>query len=59
MQQKLPNGFVGAEIIIDDECWVITRPFGMNLPSRASRAERIEETFDELLVATVPPTIAP
>ncbi|MCR6727089.1 chromosome segregation protein SMC [Agrobacterium fabrum] len=59
MQQKLPNGFVGAEIIIDGECWVVTRPIGMNLPSRASRAERIEETFDELLVATVPPTIAP
>ena len=38
MQQKLPNGFVGAEVIIDGECWVVTRPIGMNLPSRASRA---------------------
>lgn len=58
MQQKLPNGFVGAEIIIDGECWVVTRPIGMNLPSRATRAERIEETFDQLLVGTEPPTIA-
>ncbi|MBB2793628.1 UNVERIFIED_ORG: uncharacterized protein YydD (DUF2326 family) [Rhizobium pisi] len=59
MQQKLPNGFVGAEIIIDGECWVVTRPIGMNLPSRAARAERIEETFDQLLIGTEPPTIAP
>lgn len=59
MQQKLPNGFVGAEVIIDGECWVVTRPIGMNLPSRATRAERIEETFDQLLVGTDPPTIAP
>lgn len=59
MQQKLPNGFVGAEVIIDGECWVVTRPIGMNLPSRATRAERIEETFDQLLVGTEPPTIAP
>jgi len=59
MQQKLSNGFVGAEVIIDGECWVVTRPIGMNLPSRATRAERIEETFDQLLVGTEPPTIAP
>jgi hypothetical protein len=59
MQQKLPNGFVGAEIIIDGESWVVTRPIGMNLPSRAARAERIEETFDQLLVGTEPATIAP
>lgn len=59
MQHKLPNGFIGAEIIIDGECWVITRPIGMNLPSRAVRAEHIEETFDQLLVGTEPPTIAP
>ncbi|MFV1594062.1 DUF2326 domain-containing protein [Phaeobacter sp. JH20_36] len=59
MQQKLPNGFVGAEVIIDGECWVVTRPIGINLPSRATRAERIEETFDQLLVGTEPPTIAP
>ncbi len=59
MQHKLPDGFVGAEIIIDGECWVITRPIGMNLPSRAVRADRIEETFDQLLVGTDPPTIAP
>ena len=58
MQQKLPNGFVGAEVIIDGECWVITRPIGMNLPSRATRAERIEVTFDQILVSTDPPTIA-
>ena len=59
MQHKLPDGFVGAEIIIDDECWIVTRPIGMNLPSRAVRAERIEDTFDQLLVGTDPPTIAP
>lgn len=59
MQQKLPNGFVGAEVIIDGECWVVTRPIGMNLPSRATRAERIEDTFDQLLVGTESPTIAP
>ena len=58
MQQKLPNGFVGAEIIIDGECWVVTRPIGMNLPSRATRAERIEVTFDQILIGTEPPTIA-
>ena len=58
MQQKLPNGFVGAEIIIDGESWVVTRPIGMNLPSRATRAERIEVTFDQILVGTDPPTIA-
>lgn len=58
MQYKLPNGFVGAEIIIDGECWVVTRPIGMNLPSRTERAERIEDTFDQLLVGTEPPTIA-
>lgn len=59
MQHKLPNGFVGAEIIIDGDCWVVTRPIGMNLPSRAVRADRIEETFDQLLIGTDPPTIAP
>lgn len=59
MQQKLPNGFVGAEVIIDGECWVVTRPIGINLPSRATRADSIEETFDQLLVGTEPPTIAP
>lgn len=59
MQHKLPNGFVGAEIIIDGECWVVTRPIGMNLPSRAVRAGRIEDTFDQILVGTDPPTIAP
>lgn len=59
MQHKLPDGFVGAEIIIDDECWIVTRPIGMSLPSRAVRAERIEDTFDQLLVGTDPPTIAP
>ncbi|MEQ9142910.1 MAG: DUF2326 domain-containing protein [Parvibaculaceae bacterium] len=59
MQHKLPDGFVGAEIVIDGECWVVTRPIGMNLPSRAVRADRIEETFDQLLVGTDPPTIAP
>lgn len=59
MQQKLPNGFVGAEVIIDGECWVVTRPIGMNVPSRATRSQRIEETFDQLLVGTEPPTIAP
>lgn len=59
MQHKLPDGFVGAEIIIDGECWVVTRPIGMNLPSRAVRADRIEETFDQLLVGTDPPTLAP
>lgn len=59
MQHKLPDGFVGAEIVIDDECWIVTRPIGMNLPSRAVRAERIEDTFDQLLVGTDPPTIAP
>lgn len=59
MQHKLPDGFVGAEIIVDDECWVVTRPIGMSLPSRVVRAERIEDTFDQLLVETVPSTIAP
>lgn len=59
MQQKLPDGFVGAEIIVDGECWVVTRPIGMNVPSRNSKAERIEDTFDHLLVGTDPPTIAP
>ncbi|HVZ07888.1 hypothetical protein [Rhodopila sp.] len=59
MQQKLPHGFVGAEIIIDGECWVVTRPIGMNVPSRSSKAERIEDTFDQLLVDTDPSTIAP
>jgi hypothetical protein len=58
MQQKLPDGFVGAEVIVDGECWVVTRSIGMNVPSRAVRAERIEDTFDQLLVATDPPTIA-
>lgn len=58
MQHKLPDGFVGAEIIIGDECWVVTRPIGMNVPSRAVRADRIEETFGQLLVGTDPPTIA-
>ncbi|AXE63917.1 chromosome segregation protein SMC [Hyphomonas sp. CACIAM 19H1] len=59
MQHKLPNGFVGAEIIIDGECWVVTRPIGMNLPSRAVRADRIEDTFNQLLEGTEPSTIAP
>lgn len=59
MQQKLPDGFVGAEIIIDGECWVVTRPIGMNLPSRVEQADRIEDTFDQLLVGTDPQTIAP
>jgi uncharacterized protein YydD (DUF2326 family) len=58
MQHKLPDGFVGAEIMIDGDCWVVTRPIGMNLPSRAVRADRIEDTFDQLLVGTDPPTIA-
>ena len=58
MQQKLPDGFVGAEVIIDGECWVVTRPIGMNVPSRAVRAERIEDTFNQLLMASDPPTIA-
>lgn len=58
MQQKLPDGFVGAEIIIDGECWVVTRPIGMNVPSRNSKGERIEDTFDQLLVGTDPSTIA-
>lgn len=59
MQHKLPDGFVGAEIMIDDECWVVTRPIGMKLPSRVVHAERIECTFDQLLVETTPSTIAP
>jgi len=59
MQHKLPDGFVGAEIMIDGECWVVTRPIGMNLPSRAVKADRIEDTFDQLLVGTDPQTIAP
>lgn len=59
MQQKLPDGFVGAEIMIDGECWVVTRPIGMNLPSRVEQADRIEDTFDQLLVGTDPQTIAP
>lgn len=59
MQQKLPNGFVGAEIMIDGKCWVVTRPIGMNLPSRVEQADRIEDTFDQLLVGTAPQTIAP
>ncbi|NIA71258.1 DUF2326 domain-containing protein [Pelagibius litoralis] len=59
MQQKLPDGFVGAEIMIDGECWIVTRPIGMNLPSRSVRADRIEDSFDQLLVVTYPPTIAP
>ncbi|GAB1717622.1 MAG: hypothetical protein NTAFB05_26640 [Nitrobacter sp.] len=58
MQHKLPDGFVGAEVIVDGECWVVTRPIGMNVPSRTARADRIEDTFDRLLVATDPPTIA-
>lgn len=58
MQHKLQDGFVGAEIMIDDECWVVTRPIGMNVPSRAVKADRIEDTFTNLLVATDPPTIA-
>jgi len=58
MQRKLPDGFVGAEIMIDGECWVVTRPIGMNLPSRAVQADRIEDTISELLVGTDPPTIA-
>jgi len=59
MQHKLPDGFVGAEVIIDGECWVVTRPIGMKLPSRTSQANRIEDTFDQLLVGTDPSTIAP
>lgn len=59
MQQKLPDGFVGAEIIIDGECWVVTRPIGANVPSRYSKAERIEDTFSQLLLGTDTPTIAP
>ncbi|MAL77668.1 MAG: chromosome segregation protein SMC [Sneathiella sp.] len=59
MQHKLPDGFVGAEIMVDGECWVVTRPIGMNLPSRAVQANRIEDTFDQLLVGTNPQTIAP
>ena len=58
MQQKLPDGFVGAEVIIDGKCWVVTRPIGMHVPSRTVRAERIEDTLDRLLEATDPPTIA-
>lgn len=58
MQHKLPDGFVGAEVMVDGECWVVTRPIGMNVPSRIARADRIEDTFDRLLVATDPPTIA-
>lgn len=59
MQHKLPDGFVGAEIIIDDECWVVTRPMGMNVPSRVTKAESIEDTFPQLLVGTELETIAP
>lgn len=59
MQSRLPDGFVGAEIILDGECWVVTRPIGNNVPSRAVRAERIEETFGQLSIATKPATIAP
>lgn len=58
MQSKLPYGFVGAEIVIDEECWVVTRPIGMNVASRAVKADRIEDTFDQILVATEPPTIS-
>lgn len=59
MQNKLPDGFVGAEVMIDGECWIVTRPIGMNLPSRAVLADRIEDTFDQLLVGTDPQTVAP
>jgi uncharacterized protein YydD (DUF2326 family) len=59
MKHKLPEGFVGAEILVDGECYVVTRPIGMNLPSRAVQADRIEDTFDQLLVGTDPQTIAP
>ncbi len=59
MQHKLPDGFVGAEIMIDGACWVVTRPIGMNLPSRAVKADRMEDTFDQLLVGTDPQTVAP
>lgn len=58
MQFKLPDGFVGAEVIIDGECWVVTRPMGMNVPSRASKADSIEDTFPHLLQGTDPATIA-
>jgi len=57
MQYKLPDGFVGAEVMIDGECWVVTRPMGMNVPSRASKANSIEDTFPHLLQGTDPATI--
>lgn len=58
MQYKLPDGFVGAEVMIEGECWVVTRPMGMNLPSRVSKADTIEDTFPYLLQSTAPATIA-
>ena len=48
MQYKLPDGFVGAEVMIDGECWVVTRPMGMNVPSRASKANSIEGGTSEV-----------
>lgn len=58
MQVKLPDGFVGAEIIIGGECWVVTRPIGLNVPSRTVKADHIEDTLDQLLVPTEPPIIS-
>lgn len=58
MASRFPEGFVGAEVIIDGTCWVVTRPIGMNVPFRAEPANKIEDSFERLLASAEHETLS-
>jgi len=45
LMTRLPNGLVGAEIMIDSVCWVVIRPLGLSGREFVVQADSIEDVI--------------
>lgn len=45
LMRRLPDGFVAAEILIDGECWISIRPFGLPGRELVVQAHSIEDAI--------------
>ena len=58
LMDQLPDGFAAAEIIIDGDCWVAFRSFGLG-ENYATKADSIEEALERRRQENDPDSIDP
>lgn len=44
--QRIPGGYVGAEIVLDGETWIVVRPIGTGNRHYCAKGEALDDAFD-------------